>query len=151
MNTLIEKINSDYITAYKAKDESKISVLRLLKSALKNAEIAKKSSLDESEVIAVLKKEAKQRKDSIEVYTTSGRNDTAKIEADELEIISSYLPNQMPEDEARKIIEDVIAETGAKSLSDMGRVIGTVMAKHKDSMDGGMVSAIVKDLLSKQN
>lgn len=144
-----EQINSDFLSAYKAHEELRVSVLRMIKSSIQNAEIAKKAELTDSEIISVLKKEIKQRKDSIEAYKDAGREDSATSEKKEMDLISAYLPSQMSEEETRKIAEEIISEQGAAGMQDMGKVIGIIMQKHGDSVDGGMVSKTVKELLSK--
>lgn len=147
--TIKEQINADFIAAYKAHDEIRVSVLRMTKSSIQNAEIAKKETLNDSDIVAVLKKEIKQRKDSIAAYKDAGRNESAAQEEKEMEILSSYLPSQMSEEEIRKIAVDKISQLNASGMQDMGKVIGAIMQKHGDSVDGGMVSRIVKELLSK--
>lgn len=149
MNKLKEQIEKDFIEAYKSHEELKVSVLRMLKSSIKNAEIEKKTELNDSDVIAVIKKEVKQRKDSIEAYKEAGRNDSVEQENKEMELLSSYLPSQMSEEEIRTIAEEAITQTNASGMQDMGKVIGNIMQKHGDSVDGGTVSKIVKELLSK--
>lgn len=146
---LKEQINSDFIIAYKAHDELRVSVLRMIKSSVQNAEIAQKAELDDSNIVAVLKKEIKQRKDSVEAYKDAGRVESAEQEEKEMEIISAYLPSQMSEEDIRKIAEETIGKLNASGMQDMGKVIGVIMREHGDSVDGGVVSAIVKELLSK--
>lgn len=156
--TIKEQIEKDFLEAYKAHDELKVSVLRMLKSSIKNAEIAlrqssgssdNKTELNDSDVIAVLKKEIKQRKDSIEAYKEAARVESVEQETKEMELLSSYLPSQMSEAELRSIAQETITQTGATGMQDMGKVIGSIMQKHGDSVDGGAVSKIVKELLSK--
>ena len=147
--TIKEQIEKDFLKAYKSHEELKVSVLRMLKSSIKNAEIDKKTELNDSDVIAVLKKEIKQRKDSIEAYKEAGRDDSALQESKEMELLSSYLPNLMSEEEIRTIAEETITQTSASGMQDMGNVIGAIMQKHGDNVDGGAVSKVVKELLSK--
>lgn len=147
--TIKEQINSDFLSAYKAHDEIRVSVLRSIKSSMQNAEIAKKEILNDSDIVSVLKKEIKQRKDSIEAYKSAGRAESAAQEEKEMEIISSYLPSQMGEEEITQIARDEIVQLGAIGMSDMGKVIGAIMQKHGDSVDGQTVSSVVKKLLSK--
>jgi len=146
--TIKEQIEKDFLEAYKAHDELRVSVLRMLKSSIKNAEIDKKTELNDSDVIAVLKKEIKQRKDSIEAYKEAGRAESAEQETKEMELLSSYLPSQMSEEDIRTIAQEAITQTGASGMQDMGKVIGSIMQKHGDSVDGGTVSKVVKELLS---
>jgi uncharacterized protein YqeY len=145
--TLLEQINSDFLVVYKAHDELKVSVLRLLKSALKNAEIAKKEPLNNDDIILVLKREAKQRRESIEAYNTGNQEEMAAKEESELKIISGYLPEELSKKEVEKIVESKISQLGATSPSQTGQVIGAVMAENKGKIDGSLVSQIVRDKL----
>lgn len=147
--TIKEQIEKDFLEAYKSHEELKVSVLRMLKSSIKNAEIDKKTELNDSDVIAVLKKEIKQRKDSIEAYKEAGRAESVEQESKEMELLSSYLPSQMSEEDIRTIAQEAITQIGASGMQDMGKVISSIMQKHGDSVDGGTVSKIVKELLSK--
>lgn len=149
MKNIKEQIDSDYLNAYKAHEELRVSVLRMIKSSIKNAEIAKKTEISDSDVVAVLKKEIKQRIDSIEAYKKAGREESAAKEKEEMDIISEYLPSQLNEEEIRKIAEDTITQLGASGMQDMGRVIGAIMQKHGDSVNGAVASGIVKELLAK--
>lgn len=143
-----EQIDADLIVALKAKESFLVSTLRLLKSALKNAEIAKTSELTEPEAISVLEKQAKQRRDSIEQFSNAGRNDLADKEKAELEIIQKYLPQKMSEEELSQVIDRVIAETGATGVSDLGRVMKEAIAKTAGAADGATISRIAKEKLS---
>jgi len=145
-----QQIEKDFLDAYKSHEDERVSVLRMVKSAIQNAEIAQKGELDESAVTSVLKKEIKQRKDSIAAYKDAGREDAAAKEERELEIISLYLPQQLSEEELKKIVENTISELNASGKEDLGKVIGAVMKEHGDNVDGGAVSAIIKDLLIKR-
>jgi len=147
--TILEQIEKDFLESYKAHDELKVSTLRMLKSSLKNAQIAKKGELDDSNAISIIKKEIKQRKDSIDAYKEAGREESVEKETKEMKILSGYLPNQMSDDEIRSIVTETIDSTGASGMQDMGKVICAVMQKHGDSVDGAQVSAITKELLSK--
>jgi uncharacterized protein YqeY len=144
----LERINDELKTALKSGDSEKASVLRLLKSALKNAEIAKGSELTEVEELSVLDKQAKQRRDSITQYMAGNRKDLADKENLELEIIEEYLPQKLSEEETSKLIDEVISETRADSISQMGQVIKEVMARAKGQAEGGVVSRIAKEKLS---
>ncbi|MFA4996247.1 MAG: GatB/YqeY domain-containing protein [Patescibacteria group bacterium] len=145
--TLKEQIERDFIDAYKSREELKISVLRLVKSALKNEEISKKKELSEDEAVAVLKHEAKQRKDSIEEFKKADKLEAAEKEESELLIINSYLPEQLSEDDIRDIVLATKDELGISDVSQMGKLIGAVMAKHGNSVDGSLVSKIVREIL----
>lgn len=146
---LRDKIESDYLEAYKAKDEFKIGVLRLLRSAIKNAEIEAKASLSDQEVIQILKRETKQRKDTILTYEKSGHAEAAAKELEEIKLLETYLPKQLDDIELKEIVEEAIGQIGAKDMSQMGQVIALVMKDHGDNVDGGRVSKIVRDFLQK--
>ena len=146
--TTLEKIDHDLKEAMLAKDEARVSVLRLLKSALTNAQIAKKEDLIESETLIVLDKQAKQRQDAIEQYTSGSRLDLADKEEAELKIIKTYLPEKLSEAELSVIVESVVKDLGANGMADMGRVIKEVMTKTAGKADGKMVSDLVRNKLS---
>ncbi len=149
---LQQDIAAKFLEAYKNKEEMRVSVLRLLKSALANKMIEKKMAKDailaDDEVIAVIKSEVKKRQDSVESYKQGGREDLADKEAREAEILSEFLPEQMSEDQVREIVKAVIAELGA-TAGDFGKVMGAAMAKTKGQSDGTVVSKLVKEELSK--
>lgn len=134
-----------------ARDELKTSVLRLLLSALNYYEIQKGGAGYEAtkeDVLAVLQKEAKQRKESIEQFKNAGRQELVDKETKELEILQKYLPEQMSEDEIREIVKETIREIGTTAVADMGKVMGALMPKTKGKADGSIVSKIVKEELS---
>ena len=143
-----EKLNA----ALKAKDKNTYPTLRLVVSAIKDAEIAGrakgKKEISDSEVSAILKKMIKQRNESCEVYKKAGRNELLENETKEIEVISAFLPKQLSEEETRKICEEAIKSSGASSMKDMGKVIGTLKSKHADSLDFSKVSTIIKKLLN---
>ncbi len=150
--SLFEQIEKDYIQAYKAKDSVRLTVLRLLKTAVKNKLVdlcRPGGTLDDGEMMDLIIKEGKQRQDSIEQYTAAGRSDLADKEAAELVVLQSYLPKPLSEEELTAVIDAAIAETGAASPRDMGKVISAVMAAHKGRVDGKVLSAAVKARLSK--
>lgn len=150
--SLFEQIEKDYIQAYKAKDSVRLTVLRLLKTAVKNKLVdlcRPGGTLDDGEMMDLIIKEGKQRQDSIEQYTAAGRSDLADKEAAELVVLQSYLPKPLTEEELTAVIDAAIAETGAASPRDMGKVISAVMAAHKGRVDGKVLSAAVKAHLSK--
>ena len=147
--SLQQQINNDFITAMKSKDESRLSVLRMLKSALQNYQIAQQKELSDDDVIKIIQKEIKQRKDSIESFTSGGRAELADKEKNELKILEKYIPQQLPNEELTKIVETAIIETGASAPADIGKVMGRVMPQVAGRTDGGAVSARVKELLSK--
>lgn len=145
--SLKTQIESEYLQAYKEKDTEKVSVLRMLKSALQNAEIAKKEELADADVIAVIKKEVKQRKETIETYKAAGKTEAILAEEKEITILDQYLPKQLGEEETAKIVDDKIAELGATDTSKIGQVIGGIMKDHGDEIDGGMVARLVNQKL----
>lgn len=134
-----------------AKNELKTSVLRLLLSALNYYEIAKGGANYEAtdeDVLAVIQKEAKQRKDSIEQFQNAGRQELADKEEKELEMLQKYLPEQMSEGDIRKIVIETKQQIGVSSIADMGKLMGALMPKVKGKADGSLVSKIVKEELS---
>jgi uncharacterized protein len=148
---LREDINNALKDAMKARDERRVSTLRLINSTLKNADIEArgqgKGPLGDDEVLAVLAKMIKQRHESVELYEKGGRPELAQQERDEIAIIASYLPKQMSDAEVRAAVERAIADTGAASMKDMGKVIGTLKSRHAGQMDFGKVSPLIKELL----
>lgn len=146
---MFEKVTKDLLEAMKNKDSFKLSVLRMLKSALKNEEINKKSALTDDEVLSIIKKQVKTRKDSMNEYLTYNRNDLADNLQKEIDILSEYLPEGLSDEEVNKIIDEVIAETGADSIKQMGVVIKTISSKYGARCDMGKVSSLVKEKLSK--
>ena len=141
-------INEDLVKALKGGDKIGTSVLRMLISKLKNKKIEERvKDLSDEETISVIKKMAKQYKESIDQFKAGNREDLVEKEKNELKVISKYLPEEMPEKEIEKIVLEVIAETGASSIQDMGMVMKGVMAKTKAQADGKVVSIIVKSKL----
>lgn len=126
------------------KDELSLSTLRLLKSAIKNAEIEKGSELDDAEALVVLEKQAKQRRDSIDQYEKGDRPELAEKEKKELEMIEKFLPAKMGEDEVREVVKKVVSENEG---ADFGRVMGAAMGQLKGKADGSVVQKIVKEEL----
>jgi uncharacterized protein YqeY len=149
---LRDDINNSLKAAMKAKDERRISTLRLVNSALKNADIEargqSKGPLGDDELLGLLQKMVKQRHESIELYEKGGRPELAQQERDEIAIIAAYLPKQMSEDEVKAAIAQAIQETGAAGMKDMGKVTGVLKSKHAGKMDFAKVSALVKGALS---
>lgn len=145
---MVDKIQADLKQAQLARDEVKVSTLRLLLSEIKNTEIAKGNSLSDEDIVSVVQKEVKKRKEAAAGFRSGGREEAALKEEAEAEILEGYLPEQLSNEELTKIVETTITELGATSISDMGKVIGAVMGKVKGQTDGGSVSSIVKDRLS---
>lgn len=148
MDSLQKRIEDDFIEAYKARDEKKSSLLRMIKSSLKNLAIEKKSDLSDSDIEKLLLKEIKQRREAADQYREGGREDLASKETSEIPMIEVYLPQQLNEDEIRDIVKSAISETGATSKADFGKVMGQVMPKVSGKADGTVVSKIVSSLLS---
>jgi uncharacterized protein YqeY len=147
---LRDDINNALKEAMKAKDERKVSTLRLINSTFKNADIEARGAgktLSEADLLAVLQKMIKQRQESKELYEKGGRPELAQQEAEEIAIIQSYLPKQMSKDEMKAAIDAAIAETGAAGMKDMGKVIGLLRGKYAGQMDFGKASALVKSRL----
>ncbi len=144
---LIEKIQTDLNQALKDHEAVKVSTLRILLAEIKNTQIAKGQDLSDEDIVGVIQKEAKRRKEAAAGFRSGDREESAKIEEEELAVLESYLPQQLTDEELTKIVESTITELGASSVSDMGKVIGAVMGKVKGQADGGRVSGIVKGKL----
>ena len=148
--SIVDQITSDITQAMKAREELRLSTLRMVKSALKNKEIDKRSPLDDKEAITVLSTLINQRKDSIEQFTKGGRQALADKEQAEIGIIESYMPKALGEDEIVAAVKSTIAEMGSPTMKDMGTVMKNTMAKFGGArVDGKVVSEIVKRELSK--
>jgi len=146
-----DKINADLKEAMKAGEKDRVGTLRLINAAIKSADIdarpSGKDKISDADILSVLAKMVKQRRDSIEQFTAGGRQDLADKEAAEIAIIEAYLPKQMDEAESKAAIAAVVKETGATGPKDMGKVMGALKAKYAGSMDFGKASAMVKELL----
>ena len=147
-NQIEEKLNQ----ALKAKDKTTYPTLRLVVSAIKDAEIAERTKgqkeMSDSDITAILKKMIKQRNESCEVYKKAGRNELFENETKEIEVIGIFLPKQLSEEETKKICAEVVKSVGASSMKDMGKVMGALKAKHSDTLDFSKVSSIIKALLN---
>jgi len=141
-------INQKIAEALKAHDEIRLSTLRLLSSAFNYEFIALQHKLNEEEELTVVRREAKKRKEAIEAYKKAGANDRAEKEQKELEILQEFLPPEIPEKELAGLVEEAIKETGARSIVDMGKVIGLVKAKTKGTADGAKIAELVKGKLA---
>lgn len=142
-----QQIDQDLTASMKEGVVARTSVLRLLKASMQNEQIKLGHELSEAEVVKVLQREAKQRRDSIEQYRSGGRDDLADSEQHELDVIQAYLPDQMPEEELAGVVDAVITELGAEGLSQMGVVIGAVMKRVNGRADGAAVSQLVRTRL----
>ncbi len=149
---LRDDINTALKTAMKAGDARRVSTLRLVNAAFKNADIDArgqgKGPLGEDEMLALLQKMIKQRQESVELYDKGGRAELAQQERDEIAIIAGYLPKQMSEDEVKAAISAAIADTGAASMKDMGKVIAALKGKFAGKMDFAKASGLVKGMLT---
>jgi uncharacterized protein YqeY len=149
---LRDDINTALKDAMKSGDKRRVSTLRLVNSALKNADIEArglgKAALSDDDLLGLLQKMIKQRHESIELYEKGGRADLAAQEREEVAIISAYLPQQMSEDEAKAAIAIVVGETGARGMKDMGKVMAALKQRYAGRMDFGKASPVVKGLLS---
>ncbi len=146
---IVEQVSRDMVQAMKAREELRLSTIRMMKSALKNKEIDKRAPLDEQEAIAVLSTMIKQRKDSIEQFTKGGRDELAAKEQKEIEIIETYMPKSLGEAEIVAAVKSTIAEMGSPTIKEMGTVMKNTMAKFAGArVDGKVVSEVVKRELS---
>lgn len=145
---MFEKITKDLTEAMKAKDTFRTSVLRMLKSALKNEEINKKSPLIDDEVLAIIKKQVKTRKDSMNEYASYNRMDLADSLQKEIDILNEYLPEELSDEELEKIVKETITKVKAESIKQMGMVIKTISSEYGARCDMAKVSKLVKEKLS---
>ena len=149
---LKKQIEDKLNEALKAKDKNTYPTLRLIVSAIKDAEIAGRSKgqkeIKDSDITGILKKMIKQRNESCEVYKKAGRTELLESEKKEINVINTFLPKQLSEEETKKICEEVIKSVGASSMKDMGKVMGALKAKYNDTLDFSKVSGIIKGLLN---
>ncbi len=149
--SLTDQLTEDMKRAMKAKDAVRLRTIRSLRAAIKDKEIAERhggeATLSEEAYMAVLQKQAKQRRDAIEQFEQAGREDLASAEREELAIIESYLPQQLGDDEIRSVVEEIVAATGASSMRDMGKVMGAAMQQLKGRADGRRINEIARELL----
>lgn len=145
---LVDKIQKDMYKAMKEKEKERINALRNIIGKLKYRYIDKGDKLTEQEEIKVIQSLAKQRRESIEMYKKGGRNDLVETETKELSIIEEYLPQAMSEEEVRRLVREIVKETGAESMSDLGKVMPLVMKKGAGKVDGKIAQDILRELLS---
>lgn len=145
---LVDKIRKDMYKAMKEKEKERINALRNIIGKLKYRYIDKGDKLTEQEEIKVIQSLAKQRRESIEMYKQGGRNDLVETEAKELSIIEEYLPQAMSEEEVRRLVRETVKETGAESMSDLGKVMPLVMKKGAGKVDGKLAQEVLRELLS---
>ena len=149
-----EKINDEYKTALKSKDKNKISTYRLILSGIKDLDISNRSGpnkkeTDDEDIKKLLKKMIKQRNESIEIYKKNKREDLLKIEQGEIDLLSTYLPKQLSEEETKKICSEIITKVGAQTIKDMGKVMGELKKNYSDSIDFSKAGSMLKELLNK--
>ena len=150
-----EKIIDEYKTALKSKDKNKISTYRLILSGIKDLDISNRSGpnkkeTDDEDIKKLLKKMIKQRNESVEIYKKNKREDLLKIEQGEIDLLSTYLPKQLSEEETKKICSEVILKVGAQSIKDMGKVMGELKKNYSDSIDFSKAGSMLKELLNKK-
>ena len=145
--SLFDTIQSDMYAAMKSGDKHKTGTLRVALSTLKDKKIEKREDLTDVEAIKIIQNLVKQRKEAADIYKENGRNDLMENENAELEILNAYLPQMMSEDDLRILVKKVVKDTGASSLSDIGKVMPEVMKQSAGKADGKMAQSIVRDLL----
>ncbi|MGG1311846.1 MULTISPECIES: GatB/YqeY domain-containing protein [Cohnella] len=145
--SLAERLNEDMKQAMKSQDKFRLSTIRMIRASIKNQEIELGRPLEDNEVLDILSREVKQRKDSLQEFQKAGRDDLSQDVAAEIDIISQYLPKQLNEEEIKAIVTQTIQETGASSKADLGKVMGALMPKVKGRADGKLVNQIVQQFL----
>ncbi len=145
---LKETLSADMKDAMRARDRVRLGTIRMIQTAIMEREKSGAGEASEAEVIAIVTKQAKQRRDAMAQFTAAGRDDLAAIEAAELAVVEGYLPTQLTDDEVAGIVTAVVAETGAASMKDMGRVMGEAMTRTAGQADGARVQAAVRRALS---
>jgi uncharacterized protein len=145
--SLLEKLTEDMKQAMKNKEKLKLSVIRMVKSSLKNEEINQGKELSEDQVLALVNRELKQRRDSLQEFEKAGRDDLAETARQEVEILLAYLPKQLDETEIRVLVQSTIDKVGATSKKDLGKVMGALMPQVRGKADGTLVNQIVQELL----
>ena len=151
---LKETIETEYKKALKSKDKTKISTYRLILSSIKNLDISNRSGsnkkeTDDEDIKKLFKKMVKQRAESIEIYKKNNRNDLLEVEQNEYNILSSFLPKQLNEEDTKKICEEIISKLNANSIKDMGKVMGELRKNYADEIDFAKAGALLKQLLNK--
>ena len=152
--TLREKIETNYKSSLKSRDKMEISTYRLILSGIKDLDIANRSGPDKKEtndddIKKLLKKMIKQRAESIEIYTKNDRKDLLEVEQKEFDLISNFLPQQLSDDETKKICSETISKLGAGSIKDMGKVMGELKKQYPDNLDFSKAGPLLKELLNK--
>ena len=152
--SLKEKINNNYQNSLKTKDKAEISTYRLILSAIKDIDIANRSGptkkeTDDSDIKKLIKKMIKQRVESIDIYKKNNRQDLLEVEQKEHDILSSFLPKQLTDEETKKICSDLVNALGANSIKDMGKVMGELKKNYSDNLDFAKAGTLLKELLNK--
>ena len=145
--SLKTQISEDMKTAMRAKDSARLGTIRLLQAAIKQREVDERIELDDSNVIAVIEKMLKQRRDSIAAYESANRNDLADVEKFEVSVLHTYLPQQLTEDEVKDILEKVVVDTGAAGIKDMSKVMAAIKPLVAGRADMGKISGLIKTRL----
>jgi uncharacterized protein len=146
---LAEKLDNDFKQALRAHDAARLSLLRLVRSAVKNLEIAKQAGASDDDIVEIIQREIKQHRETKDGFAKAGRSDEAAAQEAEIEILKSYLPPALSADELKDVVEQAIEVTGAAGLSDLGKVMGKVMPQVRGRATGDEVGQMVRDLLSK--
>ncbi|MBB1096197.1 GatB/YqeY domain-containing protein [Limosilactobacillus agrestis] len=147
--SLLQQLTSDMVTAMKKRDKETLNVVRMLKAAVQNEQIELGHDLDSNEELAVVSREYKQRKESLEEFENAGRVDLVNQTKKELMIVEKYMPKQLSQEDIITVVQGVIAELDAENIKDFGRVMRSVMSKVKGKAEGKVVNKIVKEQLSK--
>jgi len=152
--SLKEKIETNYKNSLKSKNKAEISTYRLILSSIKDLDISNRSGpnkkeTDDADIKKLLKKMIKQRAESIEIYTKNNRQDLLEVEQKEQEILSGFLPQQLSEEDTKKICEEIASKVGASSIKDMGKVMGELKKQYPDNLDFAKAGSILKELLNK--
>ena len=142
--TLIERLKSEQIAAMKARNKPRLGAIRLVLAAIKQREVDEKITLSDDDVLVVLTKMVKQRRDSVAQYEAAGRQDLADIEHAEISVLAEFMPQPLSEDEISALLDDAIAATGAVNMQDMGKVMGVLKPQIQGRADMGIVSKLVK-------
>lgn len=144
---LSERLSEDMKQAMRTKDKVRLSVIRMVRAAMKNQEIESGTTLTDDEILALIQKELKQRRDSLQAFESAGRTDLVDEVKVEIDVLTTYLPAQMSEDALRQLAQDIIRDTGATSKAEMGKVMGQLMPKIRGRADGKLAQSIVQSLL----
>jgi len=148
MSELKNQIIADMKSAMKAKDSATLKAVRMIVEAIKQKEVDTREDLDDQGILAVIQKMVKQRKDSIDQFTQAGRDDLVSVEEAELKVINLYMPKQLSESEIESVVDQVISQTGASGMQDMGKLMGVLKGELSGKADMGIVSKIIKSKLS---